>query len=103
MPSGKVHRMDARKKGYSEKVNEMIDLPYAWLGNKHRILFHTPEQAAVIGFMIDGQRGAMGGLSHMMLDGVKDKSTKQALEMMALLFENNRGRSGKKFRVVGSG
>ena len=85
MPSGRVHRLNARLFNYDNKVNEFIDLPFAWLGNKHRILFHTPKEAMLIGYMIDGINGAIGGLHHIMLDQIKDKDTKRALELMAIL------------------
>ena len=85
MPSGRVHRLDAKSSGYSNKVNEVIDGPYKWLGGKHRILFHDPFSAMVIGHAIDPDGGALGGLRHIMLDKAAsgNRAFKEALEMMA--------------------
>jgi hypothetical protein len=83
MTSGDAHKWDSKRLGYNKKVNEIIDLPYAWLGNKHRVLFHTPMEAMMIGYMLGGVQGAMGGLSHLTLDSIKDKQTKTLIEMVA--------------------
>lgn len=93
MPSRKVHTMDSRLGGYSRKVNNMIDLPYAWLGNKHRVLFHDPVSAMMLGYIIDGQRGAIGALRHLALDSIKDKNSKEFLELMALMPSPSRKRA----------
>jgi hypothetical protein len=83
MPSGRVHGRDAKVFGYNNKVNKFIDLPYKWMKNKHRVFFHTPVEAMMIGWMIDGTKGAMGGLRHIMLDEIKDKKMKRTLELIA--------------------
>jgi len=85
MPSGKVHRLDAKSSGYSNKVNEAIDGPYSWLGSKHRILFHDPISAMMLGQIMDPKNGALGGLRHIMLDRAAsaDPRLKMILEMMA--------------------
>ena len=90
MTGRRVHGMDSDLRGYDDRVNKFIDWPYAWLGNKHRVLFHTPEESMFIGYTIDGIDGAIGGLSHLMLDNIKDKETKNALEMMAVIHAHNK-------------
>ncbi len=99
MPSGRVHKKDSQLKNYDNKVNQFIDLPYKWLGNKHRIFFHTPEEAMTIGYMIDGIDGAIGGLSHIILDNIKDKSLKNALEYMATTKSSSK-RSKERFITI---
>ena len=63
----------------------MIDLPWKYLGSKHRILFHTPEEAMLMGMTIDGVKGAIGGRMHVEIDRAAsaDKNLKALLEAWA--------------------
>lgn len=96
MPSRRVHLWDAKRRRYSPRVNFVIDLPWVWLGNKHRILFHDPLSAMAIGQIIDGPQGAIGALSHLALDGIKDKEAREFLELMARM---NVGVPKRKVRI----
>jgi len=92
MTSGRVHRLDAKTSGYSNKVNEVIDGPYAWLGNKHRILFHDPISAMTLGNIVDPRNGARGAVRHIILDYTSsaDPNLKAALELMAATSSTSR-------------
>lgn len=85
MPSRRVHRSDAKTYGYSDKVNQVIDAPFLWLGGKHRVLFHDPLTAMDIGRRVDPVGGAFGGFRHVLLDqtGSSSREARQVLEMMA--------------------
>ena len=99
MPSGKAHRRDADLGNYDPMVNTFIDHPVRTLGPRHRTLFHTPETAIPIGFAIDGVNGAIGAYRHLILDGIKDKGVKAAIEIMASQWEKNKKR-GPSFKVI---
>jgi hypothetical protein len=45
-----------------------MDYPARFLGKKHRILFHDPLSALVIGFVSEGYAGALSGLLHLATD-----------------------------------
>ncbi len=85
MPSREVHNKLAKILGYDKQVDRLIDLPVKWLGRKHRILFHTPEEAATIGMTIDGIKGAYGGIMHVEVDRAAsaDKNLRDILELWA--------------------
>jgi len=51
-----------------ERTHKAIDYPVKYLGKKHRILFHDPISAMVIGFLFDGYEGAASGLLHIVAD-----------------------------------
>lgn len=64
MPSRRFHDWDADTFGYSREVNRMVDFPVKWMGRAHRKLFHTPAEAMLIGYLVDGWDGVRGGLRH---------------------------------------
>lgn len=103
MVSGKAHKMDARAAGYSNEVNRQIDLAFEILGRGHRVIAHTPEEVVRIGYAVDGPRGARGGLRHLMLDSIKDRNQRMAIEFAAVLAETHGSRRRGKIKVVGSG
>jgi len=49
-------------------VHKILDLPSLWLGERHRLLFHDEVTAMLIGFLVDGNGGAMSALLHVLLD-----------------------------------
>ncbi|MEM5869681.1 MAG: hypothetical protein QXR09_00735 [Candidatus Aenigmatarchaeota archaeon] len=53
-----------------EKTNKVIDYPVKFLGRKHRILFHDPLSALIIGIAYDGVEGAVSGLLHIAVDKI---------------------------------
>ena len=67
MPSHRVHRAVNKLllgKEY-EDVNIWMDAPYRYLGSRHRVLRHTPEEViAKYGFT----ERALAGLIHIALD-----------------------------------
>jgi hypothetical protein len=70
VPSWRLHRLVDKivlGREYPE-VHRALDLPYLWLGPKHRILFHDPVTATLLGFMIAGPGGALSALLHITLD-----------------------------------
>ena len=107
MPSGRVHRLDAKSSGYSNKVNEVIDGPYSWLGSKHRVLFHDPLSTMRLGQIVDPENGARGGLRHFILDSAASANPdlKAALEFIAATSSTSRKirvtwERPKKYRVL---
>ena len=62
MPSRRVHKKLSRiiSGDDCERTHELIDYPYRFLGRKHRILFHDPISASVIGYISDGYKGVPG-------------------------------------------
>ena|SRR3990170_2082222 len=73
MPSHRVHRYDSRLgfgKPYGE-VHRAIDIGFLWLGRKHRRVFHTLEEAFLVGSLVgnDGM-GGWAGVEHVLLDRV---------------------------------
>lgn len=100
MPSREAHELDAELRGYDPKVNQAIDLPFAWLGGRHRILFHKPYEAMMIGAALDGPQGALGGIGHVYLDMLCSRN-KQAREIIEFL-ANLRRKKKKGIQIVGS-
>lgn len=73
MPSHRAHRYDSERtlgKPYNE-VHTAIDRPFRWLGRKHRRLFHSVEEAYLLGALVgnDGM-GGWAGVEHVLLDRV---------------------------------
>lgn len=52
-------------------VHKILDLPSLWLGERHRLLFHDEATAMLIGFLVDGNGGAVSALLHVLLDRYK--------------------------------
>lgn len=70
MPSNYLHKKISKiLTGKSHgKTNEFIDYPFRILGRKHRILFHDPFSATLLGFLFEGSDGAVAGLLHVVVD-----------------------------------
>jgi hypothetical protein len=51
-----------------EQTNRTIDYPVRFLGREHRILFHDPLSAALIGMMTGGRDGVYSALIHLAVD-----------------------------------
>jgi len=74
MPSREVHRLISKLiTGYDcDRTHATIDLPYRYFPQKykrkHRILFHDPLTAIVIGYLRDGEKGAISGIAHIVTD-----------------------------------
>jgi hypothetical protein len=55
--------------GYScEHVHYLLDYPYKFLGKKHRILFHDPLSAMIIGYLVEGDKGIISALADIITD-----------------------------------
>jgi hypothetical protein len=72
MPERKYHvALDKLVLGKSySQVHKYIDMPYLVLGKKHRVMFHDPLTAILIGYMVGGNEGAISALLHIWLDRV---------------------------------
>lgn len=79
MPSREVHRLISRIiTGYDcDKTHAVIDLPFRYLGRGHRVLFHDPVSAALIGYLCDREQGAISGIAHIVTDYVVSKLRKK--------------------------
>lgn len=74
-------------KSYDE-VNSAIDGPYKFLGKSHRVLFHDPISAVVVGFTNSkGFNGSLAGLLHVGVDWLcsQNKDIKKVLEVLPSL------------------
>lgn len=70
MPSRYIHKEISKiltEKG-CDRTHKAIDYPVRFLRRKHRIFFHDPISASLIGFLSDGYEGVYAGLSHIALD-----------------------------------
>ncbi|MEM5766425.1 MAG: hypothetical protein QW423_02220 [Candidatus Aenigmatarchaeota archaeon] len=78
MPSRYIHKKISKiLTGKScEKTNRTIDYPVKILGKKHRILFHDPISAFLIGLVCDGKEGAVSALIHIATDNYCSKYPK---------------------------
>ena len=76
MPSRKVHEaLDMLVFGKKHtRVHRALDMPSMWLGERHRVLFHDPVSALIIGSALDGSEGALSALLHIYLDAYHDKN-----------------------------
>jgi len=79
MPSREVHRLISRfLTGYDcDRTHAAIDWPYKYLGRKHRIFFHDPLSAMMIGYLRDGEKGVVSGLAHIVTDYVVSRTRKK--------------------------
>ena len=93
MPSRRFHEWSADTYGSSREVNYFIDWPVKFLGKRHRIFFHTPFEAIVIGYLIDGARGAQEGYRHQFFDKAAsaDPMVKIMFEFIARMKPQSRG------------
>lgn len=89
MPGHRIHRFSDRElygKTYP-RIHIRVDLPYLFLGSKHRVLFHDPVSAAFIAkasYPLD-PNAINSGLSHILLDQLcsADPAFKNRLEFLA--------------------
>jgi hypothetical protein len=86
MPSRYKHKKLSKiLVGYScERTHKIIDYPVRFLGKKHRIFFHDPTSALIIGFLSDGLNGSISALAHIALDEAysKNKLFKQFIDYL---------------------
>ena len=70
MPSRYLHKKISKilTEKECERTHGRIDYPVKFLGRGHRILFHDPLSALIIGFLTEGEGGVYAGLSHVALD-----------------------------------
>ena len=78
MPNREVHKLISKLiTGYDcEKTHAIIDWPTKYLGRNHRVLFHDPISASLIGYFCDGPEGTISGLAHIVTDYLITKYTK---------------------------
>ena len=70
MPERRVHNHFTKLllgKTYDE-VHRALDSPAKFLGRGHRVLFHDRAEAALIGYAIAGDEGALAAHLHVTLD-----------------------------------
>jgi hypothetical protein len=70
VPNRNVHKLISKLiTGYEcNKTHAAIDYPVKYLRNGHRILFHDPISAFVIGYVFNGPQGAVAGVVHIVTD-----------------------------------
>jgi len=89
MPSRQVHNAIAKLLGFDEKlsdeINRFIDLPYLWLGGKHRKYFHNPETGLALAVITKNPQALLIHQLHILLDkNVRKKRTKDILEKIVV-------------------
>jgi len=76
MPSREIHEifdeMFIGKK--MSKVHKIIDSPSVFLGKRHRIFFHDPLSAMIIGGLVGGRDGIVSAILHLMADNMGDRA-----------------------------
>ena len=79
MPSREVHKIISKIiTGYDcDKTHAAIDWPVKYLGRNHRILFHDPISAFIIGYFCNGPEGAASGIAHIATDYLTSKYKKK--------------------------
>jgi len=90
IPSRRVRRYVSRLLlGNSfDKVHRVIDLPYGFLGKKHRILLHDPISAVLIASTTSTDEYAFfAGLAYVAVDVIcsRNRTLREPLELMARL------------------
>lgn len=70
MPSREVHKLISKLiTGYEcDKTHAALDWPAKYLAGNHRILFHDPISAFIIGYLNNGPEGAVSALAHIATD-----------------------------------
>lgn len=71
MPTHKVHKLVNKLvlKKEHEDVNLLLDLPYLWLGKKHRALFHDEKTTPLAVYLITKDKDkALAAYLHILLD-----------------------------------
>ena len=86
MPSRRIHRLTSRLllgRAF-DQVHKLLDGPVKHLGRKHRLLYHDPLQAAVIGYACEGIEGTVAALIHTTIDKLykEDKAIRNALDLL---------------------
>ena len=92
MPDREVHRYTSKLllgESYDE-VHSVLDGPVKQLGRRHRVLYHDPVEAALIGYKIAGLEGALAALVHVTVDRACSRDKK--LESMIKKLKQSRGR-----------
>ena len=79
MPSRDVHKFISKLiTGYDcNKTHVIIDYPVRYLKNGHRVLFHDPISAFIIGYVCNGPEGAVSGIAHVMTDYLVTEAKKK--------------------------
>jgi len=79
MPSREIHKMISRLlTGYEcDKTHAALDWPAKYLGRGHRILFHDPISAFLLGYICNGPEGAVSGVAHILTDYLVTKYIKK--------------------------
>jgi hypothetical protein len=70
MPSRDVHKFISKLiTGYEcNRTHAAIDYPVKYLRNEHRIFFHDPISAFIVGYVCNGPKGAVAGVAHIVTD-----------------------------------
>jgi len=87
MPQRKVHNTLNRMlfgRDFNQ-LNKVLDSAHKVLGTRHRIVFHHPVQAAIVGYSMYGEEGALAALLHSITDEAttRNKYLKHLLEMLS--------------------
>lgn len=79
MPSREIHRLISKIiTGYEcDKTHAALDWPVKYLAGHHRILFHDPLSAFIIGYISNGPEGAISALAHIATDYAVTKVKKK--------------------------
>ena len=74
-----------------QKLFKTLRPPNSKYTTGHRQAFHTPEEAILAGYLLDGARGARAGLTHIIADEeLKTKQDKAFVDLLMKLSQNRR-------------
>jgi hypothetical protein len=83
MPSHQLHRkvsLSILGQAYPD-VDRLLDLPGLMGVKHHRRFLHDPLSAFMIGYALHGEKGALAGFTHILLDKVcNDRNTRRLVE-----------------------
>jgi hypothetical protein len=79
MPDRRTHKLISKLiTGYEcDKTHSVIDYPVRYLRKDHRILFHDPFSAFLIGYLCNGPEGAVSGIAHVVTDYLVSEAKKK--------------------------
>jgi hypothetical protein len=105
MPSRRVHTKlsEALLGDGCNATHAVIDYPYRFLGRRHRILFHDPLSAMLLGYLADGKKGVVSALMHLVEDKyIKPRHSDALLELLdyaGMLVDGGKRKRGANYKL----
>jgi len=90
MPDRDVHRKLSRYLTGDDcnATHAAIDYPFRFLGRGHRVLFHDPLSAMMIGYIMDRYKGVASAVLHLAADEyLRPKQAKTAVKVFGYVLK----------------